>query len=69
MDTRLNHMIADKAALRIALERLLDVPGAEKLIELPDRIRDVVGDTRFGGVEIIVSEGRITRLKAVKSYP
>jgi hypothetical protein len=52
-----------------AINILLVEMTPEKIVQLAELILDVKKDTRFGGVNIVIAEGRIQRLKAEKSYP
>ena len=51
-----------------AIEKLLDLLGAERIIQLADLIAEVCKKTGYGDVKIIVAEGRVTTLKQEISY-
>lgn len=59
----------DRLRVRAVNARLQEQFGIERLELLANLLDSVIGDTHWGGVEIIIAEGRIIRLKAVKSYP
>jgi hypothetical protein len=61
--------LSERDRLLIVCARLQEQLGIERLEQLANLIDDVIADTHWGGVEIIIAEGRIIRLKAVKSYP
>lgn len=51
-----------------ALQRLVQLLGAERVIQLSQMLEDVAMDTRFGDVKIIITDGRVRLLKVEKSY-
>lgn len=57
--TRVNPVIA---------ERLVELLGLERYEQLADLLEEVEQETGYGHVTIIVSQGKVARLKAEKSY-
>ena len=50
------------------MQFLLAKFGQEKLFQLKQLLLDVIEDTGYGGIGIVVAEGRVTLLKVEKSY-
>lgn len=51
-----------------AFRRLTLALGLANLILLADKVEEVINDTGWGDVKIIIAEKRVTRLKVEKSY-
>jgi hypothetical protein len=51
-----------------AMDRLLNIMGADKFIQLTWLIQEVVKKTGWGGVDIVIAEGRIATLKQEISH-
>jgi len=51
-----------------AFNRLVFLLGAEKMLQLAEMVEEVAQETGYGHVTIIVSQGKVARLKAEKSY-
>lgn len=51
-----------------SLSRLLTLLGGDRVVQLAQKIDDVIADTRFGNVTIVITDGRVRLLKAEKSY-
>lgn len=51
-----------------ALNRLLNLMGPEKFLQLADLMRDVALDTGYGDVKVVIAQGTVARLKVEKSY-
>jgi len=58
-----NQSTAQGAALR-----LCELLGAERVEQLAELVEEVTRETGYGNITIIVSQGRVARLKAEKSY-
>lgn len=56
---------ATRADVPARLVELLGIERAEQLVLL---LQDVLDDTGFGDVKLVVAEGKVTLLKAEKSY-
>jgi len=67
-DATLNELEELTDEVKAAMQRLLALMGAERLVQLAQKLDDVVSDTRFGDVKIVVTDGRVRLLKAEKSY-
>jgi len=52
-----------------AINILLIEMTPAQIIKLVELIQEITGETKFGGVNIVIAEGRVQRLKAEKSYP
>ena len=55
-------------AVDLAIQRLLDMLGPTRLIDLVEKLSDVAKDTRYGDVTIVVVDGRARLVKIVKSW-
>jgi hypothetical protein len=51
-----------------ALREIEDLLGAERVVQLRCLLLDVMRDTGFGDVKLVVAEGKVALLKAEKSY-
>lgn len=51
-----------------SLSRLLTLLGGDRVVQLAQKIDDVIADTHFGNVTIVITDGRVRLLKAEKSY-
>jgi len=51
-----------------AIQRLLDMLGPTRLVDLVEKLSDVVKDTRYGDVTIVVVDGRARLVKIAKSW-
>lgn len=58
-----NDKMDDDVAVRLLA--LLNSGGLRQLVEL---LEEVINDTGWGGVEIVMAERRLVRLKVVKSF-
>jgi len=50
------------------LRFLLVTFGYDKLTMLRDLLKDVIEDTGYGGIDIVIADKRVTLLKVEKSY-
>lgn len=51
-----------------ALNRLLVLMGPEKFYQLAVLMQDVISDTGYGDVKVVITQGTVARLKVEKSY-
>ena len=51
-----------------AASRLVKLLGTGKLIRLIELLEDVIQETGYGDVKIVVAEGKVQMLKAEHSY-
>lgn len=51
-----------------ALREIEELLGVERVVQLRALLLDVMRDTGFGDVKLVVAEGKVTLLKAEKSY-
>jgi len=65
-------MVDDKAtdtqAVDLAIQRLLDMLGPTRLIDLVGKLADVAETPGFGDVVLVFVDGRVRLIKASKSY-
>ena len=55
-------------AVEAAIQRLLDMLGPDRLVDLVEKLSDVAGDPGFGDVVLVFVDGRVRLIKASKSY-
>jgi len=48
--------------------RLIKLLGNGKLLKLVELLEDVINETGYGDVKIVVAEGKVQMLKAERSY-
>jgi len=58
----------NRSEVEIATEKLLELLGVERIIQLADLIAEVCEKTGYGDAKIVVAEGRVTTLKQEISY-
>ncbi len=68
INARLNKPEEKTAEAVTALERLPALLGAEHVSLLLELLETIIGDSGYGGVEIVVADGRVQSMKLTKSY-
>jgi hypothetical protein len=54
--------------VKTAMQRLPALLGMEHVALLLELLETILGDTGYGGVEIVVADGRVQTMKLTKSY-
>ena len=65
---KMDDKVTDTPDVDLAIQRLLDMLGPTRLIDLVEKLSDVAKDTRYGDVTIVVVDGRARLVKIVKSW-
>lgn len=58
----------ESCKLKESIPKLSRLLGEEKLIKLAELIEDVIDETGYGDVKIVIAEGKVQMLKAEHSY-
>jgi hypothetical protein len=67
-DATLDELEKHTDEVDIAMRRLLALLGGERVVQLTQKIEEVITDSHFGNVTIVITDGRVRLLKAEKSY-
>ncbi len=67
MEEKPAYTIDLSAETSAAVGKLLAVMGAERLLRMVDLVLEVVDDSGYGDVGLVIREGRIVRLTVEKS--
>ena len=64
----LNKPVENSEEVQAAMQRLPALLGLEHVALLLELLETIVEDSGYGGVEIVVAEGRVQSMKLTKSY-
>ena len=67
-DANLNELEEHTDEGNVAMLRLLALLKMEHVALLLELLETILGDTGYGGVEIVVADGRVQSMKLTKSY-